>query len=73
MNNAKNIYERGIVDSLTGPIERNDITTVMKHLDVLNNEAKDIYKSLSLGLTDIAEIKNKENDYGNMKKLLKEE
>ncbi|RGD73248.1 Rossmann-like and DUF2520 domain-containing protein [Anaerofustis stercorihominis] len=73
MNNANNIYERGIVDSLTGPIERNDITTVMKHLDVLNNETKDIYKSLSLGLTDIAQIKNKENDYGNMKKLLKEE
>lgn len=73
MNNANNIAERGFVKSLTGPIERNDITTVMKHLDVLNNEAKDIYKLLSLGLTDIAEEKNQNTDYGNMKKILKEE
>ncbi|MCR2032514.1 Rossmann-like and DUF2520 domain-containing protein [Anaerofustis stercorihominis] len=73
MNNANNIAERGLIDSLTGPIERNDITTVMKHLDVLSNEAKDIYKLLSLGLIDIAEEKNENTDYGNIKKILKEE
>ena len=73
MNNANNIAERGLIDSLTGPIERNDITTVMKHLNVLSNEAKDIYKLLSLGLIDIAEEKYENNDYGNIKKILKEE
>ena len=73
MNNANNIAERGLIDSLTGPIERNDITTVMKHLNVLSNEAKDIYKLLSLGLINIAEEKYENNDYGNIKKILKEE
>ena len=42
-----NIKEKGIDNSLTGPIIRGDIHTVEKHLDSLD-EYKDIYKSLGI-------------------------
>lgn len=55
-NNAKNIYNKGYFDSLTGPIERNDISVVKKHLEALSGKTKDIYVMLAL---ELAEMKNK--------------
>jgi predicted short-subunit dehydrogenase-like oxidoreductase (DUF2520 family) len=38
----KNIERMGLENSLTGPIERNDLDTVMLHLNTLNSECKEL-------------------------------
>lgn len=38
----KNIEQKGLESSLTGPIERNDLDTVMLHLDTLNTEFQEL-------------------------------
>lgn len=37
-NNMENIFKRGVIDSLTGPVERNDANTVSRHLKALGRE-----------------------------------
>ncbi|MBR1442032.1 MAG: DUF2520 domain-containing protein [Firmicutes bacterium] len=68
--NVRNIVEKGISDSLTGAIERNDITTVNKHLSVLDDTDKLLYSLLSLKLIPIAEQKHPDRNYSDLKKLL---
>ena len=47
---------------MTGPVERNDVVTIKKHLNVFNqenlNQEKEIYKLLSQKLIEIAQSKN---------------
>lgn len=71
--NLKNIKDNGIINSLTGPIERGDLSTVINHLNVLNEEDKDLYKLLSKNILKIAKIKNADRDYKNLEKYLGEE
>lgn len=71
-NNINNFFEKGAIKSLTGPIERGDITTVKRHLITIQDdeEKKLIYKSLSNNLVKIAEQKNNAIDYKQLKELL---
>lgn len=69
--NISHIIEDGVVNALTGPIERNDMETVEKHLAVLGGNDKEIYASVSRQIVDIAEKKNKDRDYSKMKEILK--
>jgi len=69
--NIKNVYENGIIDALTGPVERNDIITIEKHLNCLNESDELIYRLLSYKLIEISQIKNKNQDYTALKSLLK--
>lgn len=55
--NIKSIFEKGFVDSLTGPVSRGDVSTVKKHLSVLKAEDKDLYKNLSLNLLKLTAMK----------------
>lgn len=71
--NAKKIAEVGTKNALTGPIERNDIVTVRKHLAVLDGNIRDIYLALSNQLVSLAEKKHPEQSYEKMKKELNEE
>ena len=71
--NLKNIKENGIINSLTGPIERGDLSTVINHLNVLNEEDKDLYKLLSKNVLKIAKIKNSDRDYKNLEEYLGDE
>lgn len=48
--NIENIFEKGFVDSLTGPIARGDVQTVKRHLEALQAEDRILYKKLSLNL-----------------------
>ena len=73
MNNAENIDSKGVINALSGPIERNDVKTVKEHLSVINGSEKDIYKLLSKELIDVAMKKDNTKDYCNMKKIIKEE
>ena len=71
-NNLRNIKERGAVKSLTGPIERGDLSTVINHLNVIREEDKELYRLLSKNILKIAKVKNKNRNYKNLEEYLGE-
>ena len=71
-NNLRNIKERGAVKSLTGPIERGDLSTVINHLNVIREEYKELYRLLSKNILKIAKVKNKNRNYKNLEEYLGE-
>jgi len=70
LGNAENISSKGVTRALTGPVERADLETVEKHLQVLAGEEREIYRLLSQQLVKIAERKNPDRDYGGLKDIL---
>lgn len=74
LNNAINLSKTDCKAALTGPIDRNDLNTVYKHLTALENEdnfsAINVYKILSEELIQIAEEKYPDRDYQKLKILL---
>lgn len=70
MGNVSNIVKEGPTFSLTGPIERNDISTVQKHLNCLGDSYQLLYKELSKILIEIGKEKHPELDYEKMRQLL---
>ena len=70
LENAQNIVSIGPVLALTGPVERADAATVEKHLNALTGETKEIYRLLSLKLTETAQLKNPNRDYTELRKIL---
>ncbi len=69
--NMAHIAEDGPTASLTGPIERNDTSTVKKHLDCLESGAeKDIYRLLSSRLVKMAAARHPDRDYSEMSELI---
>ena len=69
--NLKNIKENGIMESLTGPVERGDLETITSHCKVLNQRDKKMYKLLSENILSIAEMKNKQRNYEKIREYLK--
>lgn len=72
-NNLQNIKKQGLVDGLTGPVERGDLYTIKKHCEVLNEDDKELYKLLSKDLLELAIIKNENRDYKKLQKYLEED
>lgn len=70
LNNIKSIGNVGIVKSLTGPLERGDIKTIANHLEVLDEEDRELYKLLSKKLIKIAKTKNPGRDYMEIEKVI---
>lgn len=71
LNNAKSLTDKGCENALTGPVDRNDVSTIMKHLSAVDDENMlSVYKSLSKELIKIAEKKYIERDYNKLKTLL---
>ncbi|MBQ8412257.1 MAG: DUF2520 domain-containing protein, partial [Lachnospiraceae bacterium] len=70
-NNGDRLYETDCRSALTGPVERCDISTVKKHMEVLAEDYKDIYSLLSLKLIEIARHKG-EGNYEALESVLKE-
>ena len=71
--NMQHIFEKGIYESLTGPVERGDSSTIQKHLKCLSQEQKEIYIPLTRMLIEIAERKHDNVDYNSMREILKGE
>lgn len=71
INNAKNI-KRGLNNSLSGPLERGDESTLRKHLDCLNYEEQKLYKLLSKKLLEIARVKNVNRNYKKIEEIIGE-
>lgn len=69
--NIHHILKDGVVKALTGPIERNDVETIKKHLSVLQGDAKQIYKTASRQVIKIAKKKNENRDYSKIEEILK--
>lgn len=68
--NIKNIREKGIINSLTGPVERGDLLTVMGHCDSLEDRDKELYKLLSINVLEVAKLKNGQRNYESLEKYL---
>lgn len=69
-NNLDNLKHNGFINALTGPIERNDLGTVMKHLEVISPIDAGLYQELSKKLIELAAEKHPEQDYNSMRWLL---
>ena len=69
-DNVKNIFDKGVEAALTGPVERNDVDTVKKHLAVLKPDEAKLYSLLSEKLVGISESKYPEADYREMRSVL---
>ena len=59
--NIDSIIKKGFVNSLTGPILRGDISTIEKHISVLEKEDKELYKILSLNLLKLVALRENNN------------
>ena len=70
--NVKNIVEHGPSGALSGPLERGDIMTLKEHLNVLPEDKKALYRMLSRELLPLAEEKNPDRDYSEIKEMLGE-
>lgn len=70
INNAANLSCVGESSALTGPVDRNDLDTVKKNINCLDDDYKDIYIKLSRQLVEIAKNKYRDADYSQMEKLL---
>ena len=70
INNAANLSCVGESSALTGPVDRNDLDTVKKDINCLDDDYKDIYVKLSRQLVEIAKNKYRDADYSQMEKLL---
>lgn len=69
--NVDNMLAGGTQEALTGPIERNDVSTVEKHLGQLGSAELDkTYRILGQVLVSIAERKNQDRDYTALRHLL---
>ena len=72
-NNVSQMLNVGTVNALTGPVERGDICTVQKHLDVLQGEpAERIYRELGIVLADLAKRKHPGWDDKKMRQCLRD-
>ncbi|NMM61675.1 DUF2520 domain-containing protein [Clostridium sp. P21] len=69
-NSLLNLKEKGFTAALTGPIERNDLGTIKKHINAVPIEDKEIYKNLSLNLLNLSKQKHPERDYIESEKFL---
>ena len=69
-DNAMGIAEKGLVNQLTGPIDRNDVVTVRSHLSTIPEEMKPLYIEASKYALEIAKKKNEDTDYSEMAELL---
>ncbi|NLL67548.1 MAG: DUF2520 domain-containing protein [Clostridiaceae bacterium] len=69
-NNINNLKRNGFSNALTGPVERNDLGTVIRHFDILSPCDLHIYKDLSRKILDLAVKKRPKRDYSSMLQIL---
>lgn len=71
--NIENIAQSGVCGALTGPIERNDVTTIKRHKACLDGERWEAYRMLAGELLKIAKNRHPQSDYSAIEECLKEE
>lgn len=68
--NCAAIAERGPQRALSGPIERNDVETVRRHLAALDGQARAVYATTSLSVCDLAERRHPDRNMQPLRALL---
>ena len=68
--NCAAIAQKGPQNALSGPIERNDIETVRKHLAALDGQTRETYATLSLSVCELAARRHPKRDHAPMRNLL---
>ena len=68
--NCAAIAQKGPKNALSGPIERNDLETVRKHLAALDGQARETYATLSLSVCELAARRHPERNHAPMRNLL---
>lgn len=71
LGNVQHAVDSGPAAALTGPVERGDIATIQRHLDLLSAEDQQLYRLLSKKLLPLAKAKNPDRDYGSLEEYLK--
>lgn len=64
------LKRKGLIDSITGPIERGDYNTIKRHLSNIKEEDKEIYIELSKKVLGLSIQKNKKRDYEKIIEIL---
>ncbi|MBE5920539.1 MAG: DUF2520 domain-containing protein [Pseudobutyrivibrio ruminis] len=70
LGNVNKVLSVGTKAALTGPIERNDVGTVKKHLDTFERIDREIYRVLSKKTCEIAKDKHPSANYEALEQLL---
>ena len=71
MSNIRRIFSVGPMAALTGPVERNDISTVKKHITSISDRTNsDIYKAVTKKLIEMSRKSHSELDYKGMEKMI---
>lgn len=70
LNNINCILEEGTIKSLTGPLERGDLSTIKAHLNVIPKKDEELYKNCTKNLISIAENKNPNRNYNEIQEYL---
>jgi predicted short-subunit dehydrogenase-like oxidoreductase (DUF2520 family) len=70
LGNVENIIHYGTAAALTGPVERNDVGTVMSHLECLTPEEHEVYLCLSKEVLKVAKKKHLNRDYREMEGVI---
>ncbi|MGN0342658.1 MAG: Rossmann-like and DUF2520 domain-containing protein [Roseburia sp.] len=68
--NMQHIVSEGTVEALTGPMERNDVETVKKHLACLKGNEKEVYRTVSKEVLKVAKKRHVDVDYRGMEEEL---
>lgn len=71
LNHCHSVATSGVVESLTGPVERADLATVQKHLWALPGREREIYVRLSEVLVEIARQKHPKRNYEELSRFLR--
>jgi predicted short-subunit dehydrogenase-like oxidoreductase (DUF2520 family) len=70
-SNLTHVLEVGPTEALTGPVERDDTTTVAKHMTCFaTQEEQALYASVSRKLVQMAERRHPDRNYESMRQLL---
>lgn len=71
-NNIKNLSKNGIINSITGPVERGDLNTIKHHVEIIPFEFRNTYSELSFNLLKLSEKKHPDRDYSALKQYFNE-
>lgn len=67
--NLAHILADGPIDALTGPVERNDISTIQRHFACLPTQYQAVYRELTKILVDIGSQRHPDTDYTTLRQL----
>jgi predicted short-subunit dehydrogenase-like oxidoreductase (DUF2520 family) len=72
VGHCERIAHNGVVKTLVGPVDRNDVSTVKNHMECLagNKEHMQLYSLITRQLIEIAKQKHPDYDYREMEGLL---